>query len=147
MSKPPGLGTLCSTYGLLVAQGVVEREDAWEAVWTACRQAGSTEADRLGSPLRIGTAQQVTEAALRWELARGKAEHAIRKAIGSLISEWAEPTAILARAHEVNHAHAGRDLAGQHIGPLLAKEVRAIVSEEVAWWLRRQPGKKRRHVR
>lgn len=146
-ASPPGLAALCNAYGLLVAQGVLEREDAWEAVRAACRDAGAAGADTVGSPLRIDCAWGVNDATFRWELARSRVAEGIKKAIAGMIAEWAEVPAILARAHAVNEAAAGAALKGRRIGPLLPREVRAIVSEEVGWWLRCQPRRRRRHVR
>lgn len=145
--RPADFEVLASSYGYLVAVGTIEREDGWAGMRRLCVARGFPEAEEVANTqLRLECAWAVNDAALRWELARSKAERAIRKAVGGLIMEWAEPDAIVRRAHEENLVH-GADTRDGRTPPLLSHEVRAIINEEVAWWLRRQPARRRRNAR
>jgi hypothetical protein len=144
--RPADFDLLASTYGYLVAVGAIEREDGWTGMSRLVAARGYPDALKVGHPLSIACGYEVTQAALRWEMARSKAERAIRKGIGGLIMEWAEPEAIIQRAREENEAHGAMTRHGPR-APLLGHEVRAIINEEIAWWLRRQPTKRRRNAR
>lgn len=137
-----GLDGLCDIHALLVAQGVLERDDALAAV----RQAAAflhRDVEQIGSPLagRLGIA--LDRHVWAWERARKDADTAIRKALAPLLARWAPPVTIMQAAHEMNE---GFGFPDRHIGPLMAHEVRQIADEETAWWLRTYPSRNRRNA-
>jgi hypothetical protein len=141
----PGTGSnaLCETYGLLVAQGVISREDALAAVARAVAHR-RPEVEEIGSPLAGNIAMALTLATERWQRTRRDAGCAVRKAIAPLLMDRRPSTVILRVAHETN---ADLGFPEQHLGPLLIREVREIIREEVAWWVRLHACRERRHAR
>lgn len=140
---PPDLARFANLYGFMVARGTLEWEEAAASV------AGALWAHRPPqwtneSGFRAVCAWRVRDAAFRWEMARDKADKAIRKALSGLLYGLAEPDAIVRRAFEVNESFCPD---WPHTGPLHAYEVRAVINEEVAWWMRQNApavGRRRR---
>jgi hypothetical protein len=128
---PPIQTAAAARFGKLLAQGVVAHEDAVRALLDAALKAGYA-GDQSGLQARLSW--HVMDAALHWESTRDRAAAEIKRGIAGLLSEWAEPQAILAAAEQINRER------GE---PFLWREIKELVAGEMAWRLRTR-GKRRR---
>ncbi|TPG58184.1 hypothetical protein EAH89_09520 [Roseomonas nepalensis] len=126
---------MCATYGLLVAQGGLERSDALAAVKQVVA-ALHPEVAHVGSPLACDLGMALDRHIWSWQRGRRDADTAIRKRLARLLARWAPAATITRVAHEMNE---GFGFPDRHIGPLMTREVQEIVDEETAWWLRNYP--------
>lgn len=132
---PPTQLAAAITFGRLVAQGIIEAEDAVRGLCEAAIRAGYG-GDRRG--LQAQLAWRVRDAAEECRIARVLATDAIRKAIQPHLDARAAARAIQDIASQTNdNRHA----------PLLPREVRAIVEQEMLARIQRTPARKRAYGR
>ncbi|EHL99352.1 hypothetical protein HMPREF9946_03114 [Acetobacteraceae bacterium AT-5844] len=118
----------------MVAQGILEREDAVNTLMEAAIMDGYRQR-RMDLSIRLHNL--ISQEVLWWEMRRNQAPWKIRKAIQPSIQAWCEAQTILSEASDVN------DQMGQ---PLLWHELRSLVAEELTWALKRQRRTARRRV-
>jgi len=120
-------------FGKLIAMRLLELNDVLAPLVRAALDAGY-RGDVSG--LRATLAWRVEDSRRGWELRRDRAIWDIHWALKPLFEERAPSTALLNTAHGINRAARG---------PLLGREVVAVVEDEVRWFLRRlESGKRRR---
>lgn len=121
-------------FGLMIAQGTFEREDALHALCAAAVEQGY-QGDPIG--LSVNLSMALTAAALKAEASRDRAPWTIRKCIEPLLRAWAPLPEVILAANAEN----------QRLGrPLLYLEVLGIVETELSFFLRSQRGVRRRRV-
>lgn len=120
--------------GKLLAMRILELEDCLPELVEAAINAGY-RGHRGG--LRITLSWRVQDSRRQWELKRDQAVWDIHWALKPLFEVRAPSQTLLATAHAVN-----RDARG----PLLGREVVAVVEDEVGFFLRRHANGKRRHM-
>ena len=111
--------------GRLVAFRLLSRDEALDALLAAAEHV-EVRGDRIG--WRVELAYALTRWTTEAEIAAGKADFAIRRALAPLLIAGAPSAELLAAAQAANAA------AG---GILFADQVAAIVRNEIAWQLRR----------
>lgn len=134
---PPQQWAAAGSCGKLIAQGILAAEDVLPELCRAAMRAGY-KGDLRG--LRTHIAWHLADTADHWRRERDRAEFLIRRGIGPLLELLAEGSEILAKADAINTE------AGE---PLFWREVRAIVSEEMAATIAKQSRTpaRRRHAR
>jgi hypothetical protein len=114
--------------GRLVAQG---RDDFAAALATLKEAAAKRYPEMAADGRDMRMAHALHDAVQRWELTRGRAKFAIRRALAPMLAERAASARLLAAARAVN-AEAG--------APLTDLDVLGEVRREVFWAARRQRG-------
>lgn len=114
-----------ASLGKLVAQGVIEHDDALEAVFRVADANAPAGHDRSGMRARLSW--QIMDTAEGWRRARRWAEMDIRKGIRPMLVPGVVASEIVREAHRINEAK------GE---PLIRREVREIVAEEMQSALR-----------
>jgi len=121
----PRWAEVASGFGRLVAQGVMDHAECYDAMLHASR-ARRPAMDEIGRSVRL--AQALHDATLNWQGVRDRTRFGIRRALAPMLVARAASARLLAAAHAVN-AEAG--------DPLLPREVHAEVVREVYWAARR----------
>jgi hypothetical protein len=118
-------------YARMIAMGLIERQDALDSL--------VEESIRLGcrmepTVIRSSFAIRLNGTVPHWERQRGKAVAFIKGEIRPLLEQWADQRQILDAAARVN------DRLGE---PLLWREVKDVVRQELLWVIRRSSQKVR----